>query len=530
MNPTTPSTRTFLASLSRGVTVDRWRMVIAVLLLAVSSAFAEVATAAETTAEAKPNVLFIAIDDLRDWVGYLGNEQVKTPNLDRFAARGVHFTRSYCASPCCNPSRAALLTGMRPGTSGVYNNNDDWRTIVPEGTVTIPLHFKNNGYYVAGAGKIYHGGSGGVNRPSDWEDYLTDRGFGREDDPDEKSRRKSKAAAKEGWDGVGGIRFGALECDDADMVDYQSVSYILKKLGEPQEKPFFFACGLHKPHMPWSVPKKYYDLYPLDKIELPKVLENDLDDVPPAGIAMAKPTGDHAAMLQSGRWKEAVQAYLATITFCDAMVGRLIDTDSQMILPELVLSKAPLVAQIMFFGALLSAIKSCASATLLAPSVTIAENILKPALPNLTDRKLLFWMRVVTFTFTVLVTLYAMYSKASIFKMVENAYQVTLVAAFVPLLCGLYWRRATNQGALASIFCGIAVWLAVHLAGGEDPLIPAQLAGLGASLVGMIIGSLVKQGLPHDIHVHDRLRHGHHAADAHGVAHEGIGVIHHHRP
>lgn len=325
MNPTTPSTRTFLASLSRGVTVDRWRMVIAVLLLAVSSAFAEVATAAETTAEAKPNVFFIAIDDLRDWVGYLGNEQVKTPNLDRFAARGVHFTRSYCASPCCNPSRAALLTGMRPGTSGVYNNNDDWRTIVPEGTVTIPLHFKNNGYYVAGAGKIYHGGSGGFNRLSDWEDYLTERGFGREDDPDEKSRRKSKAAAKEGWDGVGGIRFGALECDDADMVDYQSVSYILKKLGEPQEKPFFFACGLHKPHMPWSVPKKYYDLYPLDKIELPKVLENDLDDVPPAGIAMAKPTGDHAAMLQSGRWKEAVQAYLATITFCDAMVGRLID-------------------------------------------------------------------------------------------------------------------------------------------------------------------------------------------------------------
>lgn len=222
-------------------------------------------------------------------------------------------------------------------------------------------------------------------------------------------------------------------------------------------------------------------------------------------------------------------AYSATLISPD-MVGRLIDTDSQMILPELVLSKAPLVAQIMFFGALLSAIKSCASATLLAPSVTFTENILKPALPNLTDRKLLFWMRVVTFTFTVLVTLYAMYSKASIFKMVENAYQVTLVAAFVPLLCGLYWRRATNQGALASIFCGIAVWLAVHLAGGEDPLIPAQLAGLGASLVGMVIGSLVKQRLPHDIHVHDRLRHGHHAADAQGVAHEGIGVIHHHRP
>ena len=220
-------------------------------------------------------------------------------------------------------------------------------------------------------------------------------------------------------------------------------------------------------------------------------------------------------------------AYSATLISPD-MVARLISSDSQMILPELVLSKAPLVAQVMFFGALLSAIKSCASATLLAPSVTFTENILKPALPHLTDRKLLFWMRVVTFGFTVLVTLYAMYSKASIFKMVENAYQVTLVSAFVPLLCGLYWRRATNQGALASIFCGIGVWLAVHLAGGEDPFVPAQLAGLAASAVGMVVGSLVKQLVHHDIHVHERLLRGHYAAEPHGIAHEGIGAVHKH--
>ena len=280
------------------------------------------------TKPAKPNVLFIAIDDLRDWVGYLGNKQTKTPNLDKLSTRGVQFPHSYCASPCCNPSRSALLTGMRPGTSGVYNNNDDWRKIVPEGTVTLPLHFKNNGYYVVGAGKIYHGGAGGFNRITDWDDYLSDRGQGNEDDPDSKPRgKKNKGAgqAKEGWDGVGGIRFGPLDCQDEDMADYQSVSYILKKLGQPQEKPFFFACGLHKPHMPWSVPKKYYELFPLDKIELPKVSENDLDDVPPAGVAMARPDGDHANILKSGRWKEAVQEYLATIHFCDAMIGRLID-------------------------------------------------------------------------------------------------------------------------------------------------------------------------------------------------------------
>ncbi|MDD2990488.1 MAG: sodium:solute symporter family protein [Zoogloea sp.] len=220
-------------------------------------------------------------------------------------------------------------------------------------------------------------------------------------------------------------------------------------------------------------------------------------------------------------------AYSATL-IDPAMVSRLINTDSQMILPELVLSKAPLVAQILFFGALLSAIKSCASATLLAPSVTFTENILRPALPNLTDKKLLLWMRVVTFSFTVLVTLYAMVSDASIFKMVENAYQVTLVAAFIPLLCGLYWRRATNQGALTSICCGVGVWLTVHIAGGDDPFIPAQLAGLLASVIGMIAGSLVKQWLPHDHEVHDSLRRGHHVAAAHGVAHEGIGAIHRH--
>ncbi|MBI5683817.1 MAG: sulfatase [Verrucomicrobia bacterium] len=268
--------------------------------------------AAEPT-QAKPNVLFIAIDDLRDWVGYLGNKQVKTPNLDKLAARGVAFTRSFCASPCCNPSRAALMTGLRPGTSGVYNNGDDWRKIVPEGTVTLQQHFRNNGYYVAGAGKIYHGAAKGFMRLHDWDDYNTE------------GRNKSKKFKEDGGAGVAGIRFGALDCTDEDMPDYDTVSYCLDKLEKKHDKPFFLACGLVKPHMSWSVPKKYFEMYPLDKIQLPKVQENDLDDIPPAGIAMARPQGDHADILKSGRWKDAVQAYLATITFCDAMVGRLME-------------------------------------------------------------------------------------------------------------------------------------------------------------------------------------------------------------
>ena len=266
---------------------------------------------------------------MRDWVGYLGNQQVKTPHLDRLAERGVAFTRSFCASPCCNPSRTALLSGLRPGTSGVYNNSDDWRQIIPAEITTLPLHFKNHGYHVAGAGKIYHGGAGGFNRLSDWTEYMTK---GAEPDSEGGGKGKGKKF-QDDVGGVGGIRFGALACSDQEMPDYATVSYCLDQLRKQHDRPFFLACGLVKPHMAWSVPQKYYDLYPLESVQLPKVLETDLDDVPPAGVKMAKPDGDHAEILKSGRWKEAVQAYLATITFCDAMVGRLIDGFDQIGLP-----------------------------------------------------------------------------------------------------------------------------------------------------------------------------------------------------
>jgi arylsulfatase A-like enzyme len=273
---------------------------------------------------AKPNVLFVAIDDLRDWVRYLGYEQVKTPNLDRLSQRGVTFTHAYCASPVCNPSRTALMSGQRSSTTGVYSNSIDWRPLVQ--VTTLNEHFRNNGYYVCGAGKIYHGS---YPRDKDWDDYQHERTM----DPDDvdgatkgSGKQKGKAATSDAAsDGVGGIKFKPLNVRDEDMVDYHTVSYALKQLNRSHDKPIFLACGLHKPHMAWDVPKKYYDMYPLEKIQLPKVLETDLDDIPEAGKRMAKLEGDHAAILASGRWKEAVQGYLAAITFCDAMVGRLID-------------------------------------------------------------------------------------------------------------------------------------------------------------------------------------------------------------
>lgn len=260
------------------------------------------------SAQTKPNVLFIAIDDLRDWIGYLGaNAQVRTPSMDRLATRGVRFTRSYCAAPVCNPSRTALLSGLRPSTSGVYDNGTDWRPVMADKTVTLPQHFKDNGYFVAGAGKIFHEA---YRRDSDWTIY--------------KPRDGGQPQPK-GDGGVGGIRFSAVDCDDSDLEDYKTVTWCIDQLNQKHDKPMFLACGLHKPHMPWYVPRKYYDMYPLDKIILPKTLPNDLDDIPPAGVRMAKPKGDHADIVKAKRWKDAVQGYLAAITFCDAQVGRLME-------------------------------------------------------------------------------------------------------------------------------------------------------------------------------------------------------------
>jgi SSS family solute:Na+ symporter len=184
-------------------------------------------------------------------------------------------------------------------------------------------------------------------------------------------------------------------------------------------------------------------------------------------------------------------AYSATLIDPD-MVNRLIDKDSQLILPMLIMTKVPMLAQVMFFGALLSAIKSCASATLLAPSVTFSENILKPMLKGKSDRQFLFIMRVVVLSFTAIVTVFAMNTESSIYHMVENAYKVTLVAAFVPLAFGLYWKRSTAQGGLLSILFGLASWILMEYLAPED-FWPPQLVGVLFSLFGMFAGSLLPQ-------------------------------------
>jgi arylsulfatase A-like enzyme len=255
-----------------------------------------------------PNVLLIAVDDLNHWVGHLGrNEQVKTPNIDRLARKGVTFTRAYCAAPVCNPSRTALMSGMRPSTTGVYDNAIDFRPRVAS-EQTLNSHFRKHGYFVAGAGKIYHGGGGRIN---EWDDYM--RGGAGEP----KGKLEDRSA--------GPIKFGVLDCDDSELGDYRIASWIIAQLERKHDKPFFLACGFHKPHMPWNVPRKYYDMYPLESIQLPPSLSNDLSDVPAAGVKMAHAFGDHARIVETGKWKPAIQGYLAAISFLDAQVGRVLD-------------------------------------------------------------------------------------------------------------------------------------------------------------------------------------------------------------
>ncbi len=275
---------------------------------------------------ARPNVLFIGVDDLRDWVGHLsGHPNAKTPNIDRLAKRGVSFTRAYCSAPLCNPSRISLLTGVAPSKSGVYGNGEKLRQKLPD-AVTLMQHFRASGYSVRGAGKIFHGTS--AYDMDSWDIFFKSSGS-------KKHRvKRDSSLPKSAW-----VPWGALACSDDEMLDGINAKWIITELKKPQEKPFFLAYGLTKPHLTWSVPQKYFDLHPLEGIKLPPTKKGDLDDLPAFGKKLArevydpsgerdfavKPNGDHANVTTNKQWGKAVQAYLATISFADAQIGRVLD-------------------------------------------------------------------------------------------------------------------------------------------------------------------------------------------------------------
>jgi arylsulfatase A-like enzyme len=267
-------------------------------------------------ANSRPNILFIAVDDLNDWIGVLGGHpQTRTPNFDRLARRGTLFTNAYCAAPACNPSRAALLTGAPPHRSGVYHNNQPWRPALRD-AVTLPQYLMAHGYRTMGSGKIFHGS---FPDPPSWDDYSPSK---------QRQTPGSPVAENAPLNGIANTAhfdWGPIDVSDAQMGDAKVADWVAGQLRQKQERPFFLACGFTRPHLPWYVPRKYFQPLSLDSIRLPEVKADDLDDIPPAGRRMARPDGDHRKVVEHNQWRQAVQGYLASIAFADAMLGRVLD-------------------------------------------------------------------------------------------------------------------------------------------------------------------------------------------------------------
>ena len=285
----------------------------------------EEAIAEENT---KPNVLFISVDDLNNMIGPIDNfSNVKTPNFDRLAKMGVTFTNAHVQAPLCGPSRASIMTGLKPSNTGIYGMIGDNEIRRPDNPVTkditfLPEYFGNNGYHTMGIGKLFH-------------DHAPDsvfhesggrvKGFG----PLPKKRFV--------WDGIGkGIKgvhgktstdWGAFPENDTLMPDHASANWAIERLQRDYDQPFFLGVGFLRVHVPLYVPQKWFDLYPLEDIETPPYKADDLNDIPSVGLEIndlpMMPSTKWA--IESGEWKKIVQAYLACISFVDNELGRILD-------------------------------------------------------------------------------------------------------------------------------------------------------------------------------------------------------------
>jgi arylsulfatase A-like enzyme len=300
---------------------------------------------------APPNVLVIAIDDLNDWVGcFGGHPQAKTPHIDRLAKRGVVFSHAHCAAPLCNPSRAALFSGKQPFETGVFANDEtNIRRVQPD-LVLLPQHFQAAGYRTFGCGKLLHQTS----RNLFDEDFFPEQrwspleprqaNYTDEELPSKgtdyprhvtqlkgqtivlplnrmPSDRAPSTRAGESFD------WGPFDVDDADMGDGQIAAWAAERIARPHDKPFFLGVGFYRPHIPLYAPRKYFDLYAEEEIQLPPTEDNDLADLSPTGRARAVEAvtaGAHATVLKYNQWKAGVKAYLACVSFVDAQIGKLL--------------------------------------------------------------------------------------------------------------------------------------------------------------------------------------------------------------
>ncbi len=267
----------------------------------------------------KPNVLFIAIDDLNDWIGCLqGHPQVKTPHMDRLAARGTLFTNAHCQAPICNPSRTSLMLGLRPSTTGIYGLAPWFRHVDGlKDKVSMGQYFSHNGYHSMSVGKIYHGGSKGR------EDEFDEWG------PNMKVGARPPAKLVETPEKHPLVDWGTFPHEDEDRGDWATASWAVETLGKQAdaEKPFFLAVGFFLPHVPCYAPPKWFDLYPDDELQLPPHLEGDRLDLPrfASYLHWSLPETRLSWLKQANEWRSLVRAYLASISYVDDQVGRVLD-------------------------------------------------------------------------------------------------------------------------------------------------------------------------------------------------------------
>ncbi|MBP52749.1 MAG: choline-sulfatase [Opitutae bacterium] len=265
----------------------------------------------------KPNVLFIAIDDLNDWVGFLdGHPQAITPHMDALAKRGRNFTNAHCSVPVCTASRVSVMSGVSPTTHGSYEFGPRYEALPALiNAPTIHRYFKDNGYYVLTGGKVLHHGFTGRLKGD------LDRSFGRE-----KSKRPKKAISRP-MDWSGAWDWGRYPEDDVQMSDLRLAVKAANVLKEDFDQPFMMTVGFFRPHVPLLVPSKWFDLYEADSLELASSRESDLDDLPPNFLSINEyavaPT--HAEVIKNEHWLSLTHAYLASVSFVDHCVGIVMD-------------------------------------------------------------------------------------------------------------------------------------------------------------------------------------------------------------
>jgi choline-sulfatase len=277
-------------------------------------------------AASPPNILFIAIDDQNDWVGHMGGHPlVKTPHLDRLAARGTTFLNAHCQSPLCNPSRASLLVGLRPTTTGIYGLAPSVRQCAEtRERVALPQHFAAHGYRTAATGKIYHHGTTAGGRKDGPPEFQVTAPFG---GVGATPPQKLVGPTPMGNNPLMDWGVWPKDNDDTSKGDYQVATWTVDRIKTaPKDAPFFIAAGFFLPHVPCYATQKWFDLYPDDDTVLPKILDGDRDDTPRFSwyLHWSLPEPRLGWLKEKNQWRPLVRSYLATVSFADAQVGRLL--------------------------------------------------------------------------------------------------------------------------------------------------------------------------------------------------------------